>query len=84
MSQQPVCTVILQPAGMEAQVNPGDPGPTGVHRSLAFVGTEPELCFHSGALVHPKYQSSLFMPSTQDTEYPKHFQTGLLRDCNNT
>ena len=56
MSQQPACAVILQPAGMEAQLNPRDPGPTGVHRSLTFVGTELELCFRSGALVHPECQ----------------------------
>lgn len=40
MSQQPACTVIFQPAGMGAQLNPRDPGPTGVHRSLAFVRKE--------------------------------------------
>lgn len=78
--------VIFQPAGMGAKVNPGDPDPTGVHRSLAFVKTEFELCFHSGALVHPKYKVPHSCQAPKILNAPNISQqvSGFLGDCNNT
>lgn len=65
---------------MEAQLNPGDPGPTGVHRSLTFVETELELCFCSGALVHPKCQ----VPKMLDAPNISQQVSGFLRAPNPT